>query len=147
MLRVFRQQHIQSELDLGAGEDSRHLSRLTQNAGLILASMTLGALVFWSWGGALSILIGGAIALLNFSWMLRAVDQILGVGLVAGTRIKVGRFLAGFLGRLILILVGLFAIIYLSFLSLLGALMGLSIFVLAGFLEAILLVLRRQGTS
>jgi hypothetical protein len=109
--------------------------------------MVLGAVFFWNWGGALSIAVGGMIALLNLKLLSRAVDQILGTELAAKKRVGMGRFVAGYLGRLILILVGLFAIVYLSFLSLLGALIGLSIFVLAGFLEAIVLVVRRRGTS
>jgi hypothetical protein len=141
MLKVAHKDDIESK------PDSRHLTRISRNAGLIMALMTVTAAFVWSWEGALSILIGGVLALLNFRWMAGAVDQILSVGNIAGEQIRVGRFLVSYLGRLILILVGLFAIIKLSFLSLLGALMGLSVFVLAGFLEAILLMLRRQGTS
>jgi len=128
-------------------DESRYLSRLTRNAAVILALMMLGALVFWSWGAGLSVLIGGLVALLNFRWMCRAVDQVLNVGPGPKRRSGAGSFLALYLARLLLILVGLFAIIYLSFLSLLGALMGLSVFVLAGFLEAVLLVLQKRGTS
>ena len=141
MLKVAREDHSESQ------PDRRHLKRISRNAGLFMVLMTTAAAIFWDWGGALSILIGGVLALLNFRWMAGAVDQILRIGIVAGEQIRVGRFLAGYLGRLILILVGLFAIINFSFLSLFGALMGLSIFVLAGFLEAILLMLRRQGAS
>jgi len=144
MLAVSSQQQSHSG---AVGKDQLHLNRLIRNSGYLLVSMTLAACLFWSWGGAISILIGGAIAFLNFEWMSRAVDQILGVGLAVGERIDVGRFLAGYLGRLLLILVGLFAMIYLSFLSLLGGLMGFSIFVLAGFLEAIHLLLRKRGTG
>ena len=142
-----KRHHLQSESPLAAGKEIRDLSRLTRNAALILALMTLGAVLSWTWGGALSILIGGVIALLNLRSLSRAVDQVLGVGMVKGKGVDTGRFLAGYLGRLLLILVGLFAMIYLSFLSLLGALMGFSIFVLAGFLEAILLLVRRRGIS
>jgi hypothetical protein len=120
---------------------------MTRNAVVILALMAIGAVIFWGWGGALSILIGGAIALFNLKLLSQAVDQILGVGMVSEKRVNMSRFLTGYVGRLLLILVGLFAMIYLSFLSLFGALMGLSIFVLAGFLEAVLIVVRRQGTS
>lgn len=128
-------------------EDSRYLARMTRNAVAILLLMTLGAAFFWNWGGALSITIGGLIALLNLRFLSRAVDEILRTGLEASGQIHTGRFMARFLGRLLLILIGLFAMIYLSFLSLLGALMGLSIFVLAGFLEAILVVVRKRKTS
>jgi len=140
-------QQAYSETLQTAGKEKEGLSRLTRNACLILIVMTLGAYLFWTWGTALSVLIGGAISLLNLRWLSRAVDQILGLGMVEGQRINLGRFLAGYLGRLLLILVGLFAMIYLSFLSLIGALMGFSIFVLAGCLEAILLLVRRQRNS
>jgi hypothetical protein len=120
---------------------------LERNARWLLAILTLSGALFWSLGGALSIFVGGLLALLNLHWLTLSVDRILGVGRGAETEISQSRLLAGYLGRLILILVGLFAIINFSFLSLLGALLGFSVVVAAGFLEALLLVLGRQRTS
>lgn len=106
---------------------------------------TLGAMVvvgevIWGWQTALSILLGGGIACLNFHWLKLAVDR----ALTGHSRHSPTVLITGFVGRLLLILVGLFAIIQLSFLSLLGALGGMAVFVVAGFLEAILLLVRKQ---
>ena len=138
-----------SESGAGAGnaKSATDLSRVGRNARWLLAILTLGGALFWSFGGALSIFLGGVIALLNLHWLTLAVDRILGVGGGGGREISEGRLMAGYIGRLVLILVGLFAIINLSFLSLLGALLGFSVFVAAGFLEALLLVAGRRRTS
>ena len=63
-----------------------------------------------------------------------------GIGVVLGTPTSKKRGLAmlKYLLRLLLILGTLFAMIHFSFLSLLGALVGLSILVLAGMLEALI---------
>jgi hypothetical protein len=89
---------------------------------------------------ALSIALGGLVALVNFHWMRRAIDQAL-----QGRSDQSATALAGgFVGRLLLILVLVFAIIQLPFLSLFGALWGLAIFVAAGLIEAVFLLGYRQ---
>lgn len=105
----------------------------------ILAGITVAGGVIWGWEMALSILLGGGIASVNFHWLRLAVDRVL----TGRSRHSPTVLTAGFLGRLLLIFGGLFAIIQLSFLSLFGALGGMAIFIAAGLLEAILLLMRK----
>lgn len=129
------------ELFLGSEEPLDAIQRLGRNALRILCLLIVGAWLFWGWGEALSVTAGGLLAYLNFSWLTAAVDRVLGLE----TGRKAALVLAGFVGRLLLILGGLFAIIHFSFMSLYGALLGLSIFVLAGILEAIFLFVKRTS--
>ncbi|NIM04949.1 MAG: hypothetical protein GTN65_04870, partial [Armatimonadetes bacterium] len=69
------------------------MRRITRNALLILAGMTV--IVTWSfgWREGLSVLVGGVLAGVNFVWMLRGADAVL-----AGMKAKpdaadAGRFL------------------------------------------------------
>lgn len=117
------------------------VNRLNRNALWILTLLVIGAGLLSGWEVALSVVAGGFLAYLNFSWLKAGVDKIL--GLQTGRR--TGLILAGFLGRLVLISGGLFAIIHFSFMSLYGALLGLSIFVLAGILEAVFLFTKRTS--
>jgi hypothetical protein len=117
------------------------VNRLNRNALRILTLLVVGAGLLYGWEVALSVASGGFLAYLNFSWLKAGVDKIL--GLETGRR--TGLILAGFVGRLVLILGGLFAIIHFSFMSLYGALLGLSIFVLAGILETIFLFKKRTS--
>jgi hypothetical protein len=109
-------------------------------AAALLVVLVLGALLVSGWPMALSIFLGGAVALVNFHWMRLAMDQVL----LGRSEHSPGLLAAGFAGRLLLILGVLFAIIQLPFLSLFGALGGLAIFVAAGLFEAVLLLGRRQ---
>jgi hypothetical protein len=106
----------------------------------VLAGMAVGGGIIWGWQMAGSILLGGGIACLNFHWLKLAVDRVL----TGHSRHSPTVLMMGFVGRLLLILGGLFAIIQLSFLSLFGALGGMAIFIVAGCLEAILLLVRKQ---
>ena len=117
------------------------VKRLNRNALLILCLLVPGAGLFSGWGAALSVAIGGILAYLNFSWLKAGVDRILGLE----TDRRTALILVGFVGRLLLILGGLFAMIHFSFMSLYGALLGLSIFVLAGIVEAVFLFVRRTS--
>jgi hypothetical protein len=117
------------------------VNRLNRNALWILTLLVIGSGLFSGWDVALSVVAGGLLAYLNFSWLKAGVDKIL--GLETGRR--TGLILAGFMGRLVLILGGLFAIIHFSFMSLYGALLGLSIFVWAGILEAVFLFTKRTS--
>lgn len=93
----------------------------------------------------LSIVIGELLAWLNLRWMTAGVDRLLvksGSGAKSeGSAISVLKYLF----RLLLIFIVLFAMIHFSFLSPIGALLGLSIFVLSGMLEAILLLIQRKA--
>jgi hypothetical protein len=113
--------------------------RLVGRAVRWLGVLALVGLLVSGWGALVSVLAGGALALVNYLWLRRAVDGALARG---GER-RVAAAAAGFVGRFGLILAGLFAIVQLSFLSLLWAVGGLSVFVLAGIEEAIRLLLRR----
>lgn len=113
------------------------MRRVYRNALIILGALTLAALVFFGWGAAASVLIGGALAALNFKWMAAGVDRALGAAAAGSAVTTVLKYVL----RLLLIMLGLFAMIHVPFLSLLGGVAGLSIFVLSGMLEAILLTM------
>lgn len=112
------------------------LDRINRNALCLLAALTLGATVGLGWETGVSVAFGGLLAWVNFRWLRRGVDAALGKSAVPGSKAVV----AGFLGRFVLILGGLFVMIRFSFFSLLGAVLGLSVYVLAGVLEALLLL-------
>lgn len=100
----------------------------------------VGCLVF-GWQTGISIALGGLLAWVNFRWMESGVDRILfgkGEAETGWTAVK-------FLGRLVLMLLGLFAMIQASFLSAGGVLAGLSIFVLSGMLEALLILFESKS--
>ena len=115
---------------------------------LIRRGLWLGALMTgvaslgWGLGMGLSVLLGSGVAWLNFRWMQRGIDRALMGGPSRRSDIKI---IAQYILRLLLILATLFAIIHFSFLSLGGGLVGLSIFVLAGMLEAVVLLYRQLG--
>ncbi len=113
---------------------------LFKRAVVLLVLFVLGGLILWGWPMALSIALGGLVALANFHWMKLAIDRaLLGRSDQSATVLA-----AGFVGRLLLILGVVFAMIQLPFLSLFGALGGLAIFVAAGLIEAVLLLGYRQ---
>lgn len=120
----------------GDSDDER---RLTVRAVRWLGVLALAGLLVSGWGALVSVLAGGALALVNYLWLRRAVAG----ALAGGGQRSAAAAAAGFVGRFGLILAGLFAIVQLSFLSLLWAVGGLSVFVLAGIEEAIRLLLRR----
>lgn len=112
------------------------LERINRNALYLLAALSLGAMIWPGWQAGVSVALGGLLAWVNFHWMKRGVDAALGKSGVPASKAVV----AGFLGRFVLILGGLFVMIRFSFFSLLGAVLGLSVYVLAGALEALLLL-------
>lgn len=119
------------------------MDRLNHHALIIAPLLVLGGLT-WSLEMGLSILIGELLAWLNLRWMSAGVNRILRAHAEAGEG-SGGRILvAKYLFRLLLIFTVLFAMIHFSFLSPIGALLGLSIFVLSGMLEAILLLIQRK---
>ena len=113
------------------------MKRIVRNAYLLWAGLTLAGLLAWGWEVALSVAVGGGLATVNFRWLSKGVDGVLGtLGSGQQGRLAILKYVA----RLLLILIGVFAMIRLSFFSLWGLLTGLAIFVAAGMLEAVLLL-------
>ncbi|RPJ58231.1 MAG: hypothetical protein EHM23_18100 [Acidobacteria bacterium] len=120
------------------------MKRIYRNALIILALMLPAAALAFGFRMALSVLIGGLLAVVNFHWMSAGVDALL----KRAEKPRITATVAKYIARLVLIFLTFFAIIHSSFLSVLGALAGLSVFVLAGMLEAVLLLIRPEtGTQ
>ncbi len=118
------------------------MKRIYRNALLILVLMVPAAALAFGFPVGLSVLLGGLLAVINFHWMSAGVDALLRRAESASVTATVAKYIA----RLLLILLAFFVIIHSSFLSVLGALAGVSVFVLAGMLEAVLLLIR-SGTG
>ncbi len=110
------------------------LRRVQANAVWILIVLVVAGFVYQGPGTAMSILIGGLLALLNHRWMVAGIDAMLGTP----TPDRRKQALLQYVLRMLLILSTLFAMIHFSFLSLFGGVAGLSILVLAGMLEALI---------
>jgi hypothetical protein len=109
------------------------LKRLSRNATILLASLSLiGGLTYGVWM-AVSILAGSLAALLN----LRVLDRLGRRLLAPGGKPSALRFLALNGVRIVLMLGGLFAMMQIPFLSVPGAVLGLSVPILSGMLEAL----------
>lgn len=108
---------------------------------MIAIVLVLGAGALRGLNMAVSVLVGSGLALINFRWMLGGVDALL-----YGKKLKrrAAVVIAKYLGRLLLIIVVLFAIIQTSYLSPVGVVVGLSIVVLSGFLEAFRFMLKAK---
>ena len=119
------------------------LKRIQTNAVWILIVLVVAGFFYQGPGTAVSILIGGLLALLNHSWMVAGIDAMLGTPTPARRKQAMLKYLL----RLLLILGTLFAMIHFSFLSLFGGLLGLSILVLAGMLEALIQVIEQLKRS
>ena len=117
------------------------MNRIHRNAAILLALMVPAAWLAYGASMALSVLIGGLLAFVNIRWMTAGVDRLLGRADKGGAPGLALRFV----GRLVLIFLALFAMIHSSFFSVLGALAGLSVFVLAGMFEAVLLLFSREA--
>ena len=109
----------------------------------ILIVLVMAGYFYQGPGVAVSILIGGLLALLNHHWMVAGIDAVLGTP----TPAKCKQAMLKYLLRLLLILGTLFAMIHFYFLSLLGAIVGLSILVLAGMLEALIQLIEQLKRS
>jgi len=116
---------------------------LNRNATRILCVLVISAFAWGGWGVATSVLLGGLAALINHAWM----STVVGRALEGGEEVPAVGVMAKYLLRLVLILGILFAMIRFSFLSLGGAVLGLSILVLAGMLEAFLLLVGQLKAS
>jgi len=119
------------------------LKRVQANAVLILIVLALAGFSRQGTGLAVSILIGGLLALLNHHWMVAGIDAVLGTPTPARRKQAILKYLL----RMLLILGTLFAMIHFSFLSLLGGIAGLSIVVLAGMLEALIQLVEQLKRS
>lgn len=98
----------------------------------ILGIAAAGAGIAGGWQWAVSVLLGGLLAMVNLAWMTAGIDRVLGTG-KPPPAIRTG---IGYVARLLLLLLGFFAMIQLPFLKVWGGLLGLSVFVFAGILEA-----------
>lgn len=105
---------------------------IEKNALIILAGGLAAGFFFHGFWMAASILIGGLLALVNFRLMKSGIDRML----YPGGKKKDGLLIFGFIGRLLLILFCLFAMIQTAKFNLMGALAGLAIIVIAGMYEA-----------
>lgn len=124
------------------------LWRLTRNSIIILVLLTAVGLIFWGAEVGVPVFLGGVLSLASLYSIAASVDRALQAA--DPSRQKQGKAHSAWktgplhLVRLLLILGVLSVMIHLSFRSMIGALLGLSIFVLAGFLEAILMVIGRR---
>lgn len=114
------------------------MQRISRNALWILLILTGATTIFFGWFEGLSVAAGGAVAWLNFHWMSTDIARVLNLSGGNHQERRSPPSIGRYVGRLLLILAFLFAIIHFSFLSLIGAFAGLSIYVLSGLLEAIL---------
>ncbi len=112
--------------------------RVQRNAWILLTLFAAGGLILSGWKVAASVSIGGILSVLNFHWMVAGVDRVIDRDSSKGA----GWVILQYAARLLLIFITFFAIIQASFLSLLGALLGLSVFVLAGMFEAFLVLFK-----
>ena len=112
--------------------------QVQRHALILLILFVSGGFIFSGWGMAVSVAIGGVLSLLNLHWMVAGVDRVIYGDSGKGA----GWVILQYVARLLLIFITFFAIIHISFLSLMGALLGLSVFVLAGIFQAVLLMFR-----
>ena len=108
------------------------MERISRNATILLIAISLiGGWAYGFWM-AVSILSGALAALLNLKVLGRLASRLL----EPGGRPSALRFLAMNGARMVLMLGGLFAIMQFPFLSVPGAVLGLSVPILSGILEA-----------
>ncbi len=109
------------------------MERISRNAIILLIAISvIGGLVYGFWM-ALSILAGALASLLN----LKVLDRLAGRLLAPDGKPSALRFLALNGGRMVLMLGGLFAMMQVPFLSVPGAVLGLSVPILSAVLEAL----------
>lgn len=112
--------------------NSSYLKNIEKNALIILAAFVTAGFILYGFWMAISILIGGLLAVVNFRLMKSGIDRML----YPGGKKRDGLLIFGFIGRLLLILFCLFAMIQSEKFNLMGALAGLAIIVVAGMFEA-----------
>ena len=109
------------------------MKRVSRNAAILLVALSLtGGWVYGFWT-AVSILAGAVTALFN----LQLLDRLALRLLEPGEKPSALRFLALNGARMVLMLGGLFAMIQIPFLSVPGAVLGLSVPILSATLEAL----------
>ena len=99
--------------------------------GIVALLLSLAAWIGWGWVSALSVVLGGLMALVNARWMVSGIDLALARKTLGNRRLAA----IGFVFRPILIFAILFAIIHIPFLSVLGVVWGLSAGVLSAIIE------------
>ncbi len=109
-----------------------YLKDIEKNALIILGISLVSALALYGIWMAASVLIGGVLAFINFRLMKAGLDRML----YPGGKKRDGLLIFGYIGRLLLILLCLFAMIQTAKFNLIGALAGLAIIVIAGMYEA-----------
>lgn len=109
------------------------LYKIEINALIILAFITISGFLFFGFWMGVSVLIGGLLALINFRLMKAGIDRML----YPGGKKKDSLLIFGFIARLLLILLCLFAMIQSANFNLAGALAGLAIIIFAGIYEAL----------
>ncbi len=118
-----------------------YLEPIVRKARILTVVLPPAAALVFGWRVGISVLVGAGLALLNLAWLAAGVDRLLGRQNPRGGGLVALRFM----GRLALIFMALFAMIHTSFLSLTGALLGLSVVVLAGIWEAMALLIRGES--
>ena len=109
------------------------MQRISRNAAILLAAISLiGGSVYGFWMGV-SILAGAVAALIN----LKVLDRLAGRLLAPEGKPSALRFLALNGGRMALMLGGLFAMMQIPLLSVPGAVLGLFVPILSAMLEAL----------
>ena len=111
---------------------------------MILAVACLAGLWLQGWQFAISVLAGGLLALVNAGWLSRSVDQLLDAARDPSRPPPNSSVLLHSAARVLLIFGSVFAMIQLPFFRPLGAVLGLSVFVLAGMLEAVILAVQKK---
>lgn len=124
--------------DLAEAQSERRIRR-TAAAAAAIFTVGYGAIV-QTWMAPVSVLLGAGLAWINFGWMAAGVTAIV----IPANPKKINKLVFRFLFRLVLILGILYVMIRVSLVAALGVLAGLSIFVVAMMVEAVLLLLTRK---
>ncbi len=116
------------------GGDSRRIEHRLFYTGMV--STVLAAVLFGALAGlraGLSCVIGGALAAISLGWLRRTIGMVL----VPQRTPPIRRFLAGYVFRLMLIPLALYAMLRLRFFSLPAAVAGIAAFYMAVLVEGI----------
>jgi hypothetical protein len=120
------------KLNFSTAESERRVYRVALWIGAVL-TVAYGSF-FRSWMAAASVMIGMALAWVNFRWLSAGVTAVI---MPANSK-KIKSLLVKFLMRLVLVVAVLYAMIRVSLVGFGGVLLGLSMYVLAIMAEAIL---------
>ena len=120
-----------------------YLKDIERNSLVILGTGIIVSFAIYGFWMAASVLIGGLLAVINFRLMKAGLDRML----YPGGKKRDGLLIFGFIGRLLLILLCLFAMIQTAKFNLIGALAGLAIIVAAGMFEAVSHLFKKQKSE